>query len=183
MSLRDALLKAGKVSKKQAQQARTTERKKRKQKKGHVLEAEREASRQQLHEQQLAEQAAANRARAKAERQERERHEHAMRIGNLIRAWEAPAPRKAMRAFYYVKRDGRVVRTSVDRQLAMELEYGALAIVEHPATGAPHFVRREGVTRLCEIDDAPIRFYTGPGGPEDELVRPPKRADAPKETP
>ena len=179
MSLRDALLKAGKVSAKAAQEAKTNERKKRKQKKGHVLEAEREAARSELFEKQRAEQAEANRLRAEAARVEREGHERQMRVGNLIRAWERKAPPRAMRAFHFVRSSGAIGQTTVDRQLGMELEYGSVGIVEHPTTGAPHLVAREGIERLLEFAPECLRFYTGPNGPEDALIRPPLRPDSP----
>ncbi len=178
MSLRDALLKAGKVSKKQAQDARTKERKKRRKKKGHVLEAERESEQRARHQAQRAEQVADNRARAEAERVAREQHEHRMRISNLIRAWETTAAPRAARAFHFVRSNGRIGRATVDRRLAMELEFGSVAIVEHPVTGAPHFVRREGIERLRDIDWTPLRFYTGPDGPADECIRPPRRPES-----
>lgn len=177
MSLRDALLKAGKVSAKAAQEAKTNERKKRKKKKGHVLEAEREAARTELFEQQRAEQAEANRVRAEADRLAREAHERQMRIGNLIRAWERKAPPRAMRGFCYVRASGHIGQTTVDRKLGMELEYGSVGIVEHPSTGAPHMLSREGIERLLEVAPDCVRFYTGPGGPEDPLIRPPLRPE------
>jgi uncharacterized protein YaiL (DUF2058 family) len=178
MSFRDALLKAGKVSKKQAQSASTQARKQRKQQKGHVLEAEAEAKRDVIFEKARAEQAEANRIAAEAKRAERERQELLVRMRNLMRSWERkPDPRRATIAFHFVRSSLSIGRIMVDRSSATELEYGALAIVEHPESGEPHLIARDGVTKLMELVGERLRFYTGPEAPDDELVRPPKRPE------
>lgn len=174
MSLRDALLKSGKVSKKDAQKAATAARKERKQKGGHRIEAEVSAEQRARDEARRAEQAEANRERARQLEAERQEHERLMRVRNLITAWgRRPSPR-ASRRWHFVRSNGRIGFVVVDRTLAAELEYGGAAIVEVPEH--PEDVRvvgAEGVKKLAGLAPEVIRFYVGQGGPSDPLVRPP----------
>jgi hypothetical protein len=175
MSLRDALLKAGKVDKKQAQQARTENRKKRKKKGGHRIESEqqvdslaREAERREL-------QSAENRARTEAERVKREREERLMQIVNLIRAWRRRPSRNARRAWHFVRSSGHVGLVVVDAEIAAELEFGSAGIVELPENeGAVEIVGAEGLRKLTELHGPSIRFYVGVGAAADDpLTCPP----------
>lgn len=173
MSLRDALLKAGKVSKKDAQQARTEARKKRKKKKGHVIEAEQRDAAIERDAARRAERDAENRARAEQERQARVAHERDAQIRNLIQAWTRRPNPKARRVWHFVRSNGHIGRTTVDQRIAAELEFGSAAIVELPSDRSEvRIVAVEGVRKLAGLYGEGIRFFLGDGGPSDPLVRP-----------
>ena len=176
MSLRDALLKAGKVSKKQAQQARTEKRKKRKKKGGgHRVEAQANAESLARDAERRLEQRAADKARAEETRLEREAQERRMRINNLIQAWKRRPGRNPRRAWHFVRSNGRIGRIRVDGETAAALEYGTAAIVEPPENeSAPEIVAAEGVRKLIDLHPKGIRFYVGTGAPKDPLTCPPR---------
>lgn len=177
MSLRDALLKAGKVSKQQAQEAATASRKKAKQKGGgHAVEAEARAATEAREAERRAAQAAENKAREEARRAEREQHERRVRVGNLIAAWgRRPSPR-ASRPWHFVRSNGRIGRVLVDSQVAYELEFGAVGIVELPnRPDELRIVASEGIRKLLEAGAPVVRFYVGRDAPDDPLVNPPRR--------
>lgn len=177
MSLRDALLKAGKVSKKHAQQVRTEKRKKRKkQGGGHRVEAQANAEFMARDLARRAEQQTADKARAEAARVERATHERRVRINNLIQAWKRRPPRNARRPWHFVRSNGRIGRIFVDAELAAALEFGTAGIVEPPENEqAPEIVAGEGVRKLTELHPAGVRFYVGPGAAGDPLTCPPPR--------
>ncbi|MCB9519844.1 MAG: DUF2058 family protein [Myxococcales bacterium] len=177
MSLRDALLKAGKVNKGQAQRAAADDRRERRQKGGHAIEAEAQAEQSARDAQRRAEQAEANRARAEAERVAREAAEARMRIANLIRAWTRRPRRDARHAWHFVRSSGRIGRVLVDRELAAELEYGSVGIVELPdAPDSVRLVAAEGIRKLIEVFPSGVRFYVGRDAPADSMICPPPRA-------
>lgn len=178
MSLRDALLKAGKVSKKQAQEAQTAKRKKRKKKKGHVLEAEARDASLARDAERRADQAKENREREEQRRAEREQHERRMRVGNLITAWQRRPNPRASRGFHFVRSDGHIGRITVDGRIAAELEYGAAGIVELPdQPDELRIVAAEGIRKLLDLHLPGIRFYVGRDAPDDPLICPPRRPE------
>jgi uncharacterized protein YaiL (DUF2058 family) len=137
-NLRDKLLKAGLVDKKQKQQADTQERRDKKQKTHEQLAAE-EAERQRQFEAKKAEEAEAQR-RLDAEREaERAKHEAANRIRNICDRWSVrsrgPGDGKRdkggpPRRFYFVKRSRRIGFLVISDLLYDQLLLGALAVVE-----------------------------------------------------
>ena len=176
MSLRDALLKAGKISKKQARHAETETRKSRKKRKGHLVEQDREAAQLARHEERQAKQRAADLERARIAKEEHEAHERQVRIKNLIYRWKRYPARRTSNEFWFVRSDGFIGLMMVDRQSAAELEFGQAGIVEPPGnpTGVL-VVKREGVQKLLEIAPEVVRFYVGEGAPvDDETVCPPR---------
>ena len=177
MSLRDALLKAGKVSKKQAQVAATEKRKKRKKKKGHRVEAEALRAQEQRHASRMSDQADANRERAEAARLEREAHEARMRLKNVIHTWQRKPGRRADRAFHFVRSSGAIGVTRIEGAQAWELQFGGLAIVEHPDDGAPRLVARDAVEKILRLKPGALRFYVGEGAPDDPHICPPLRPE------
>lgn len=177
MSLRDALLKAGKVSKKQAQAASTEKRKKRKKKKGHRLEAEALRAQEARHAAREETRATENRALAEQARRAREAHEARMRLKNVIHQWERKPGQRANRAFHFVRSSGSIGVTRIEGRQAWELQFGALAIVEHPQDASPRLVASDAVEKVIEIAPEALRFYVGAGAPDDPLVHPPLRPD------
>lgn len=176
MSLRDALLKAGKVSKQQAQEARTKKRKKRKKKGGgHRVEADQQAESLARDAERREALASDNRARAEEAQRERERQERLMQIGNLIRAWRRRPKRTASRRWHFVRSSGQIGLITVDSQIAAELEFGSAGIVELPENEqAVEVVASEGLRKLVDIHRPGIRFYVGAGAATDDpLTCPP----------
>ncbi len=181
MSLRDALLKAGKIDKKQAQKARTEKRKKRKKKGGHRLEAEQNAQLLAKDATRRDEQSAQNRALAEKARVARETAEREMRIGNLIQAWRLRSNPKAQRRFHFVRSDGHIGLITVDARVGAEIEFGSAGIIESPSDLLEvHVLAAEGLRKLAEIHPSSVRFYVGTGAPDDPLICPPPRS---RETP
>ncbi|MFT6395697.1 MAG: hypothetical protein ACJAYU_000439 [Bradymonadia bacterium] len=174
MSLRDALLKAGKIDKKQAQKARTDKRKKRKRDGGHRVEAEQNAQQLASEATRREEQTADNLGRAERARIAREQAEREMRIGNLIQAWQRRSNPKAKRRFHFVRVDGHIGFITVDSEIGAELEFGAAGIVVSPSNPSQaHVLASEGLRKLAEVDPTAVRFYLGPGAPDDPLTCPP----------
>lgn len=176
MSLRDALLKAGKVTRQQVQGAAADSRKERKQKGGgHRIEAEAREVALARDAERKAQQAEENRARAARLEAERQEHERLMRIGNLIAAWSRRSSPRAARRWHFVRSNGHIGFVVVDRNLAAELEYGAAGIVELPdRPDAVRVVAGDAVRKLADLHPGGIRFFLGAGGPDDPLVRPPR---------
>lgn len=176
MSLRDALLKAGKVSKQDARKAATEERKKRKRKKGHRIEAEKEAEKQRRHEERLAQQREEDRKRAEREKAEREAQERKVRVKNLSTQWRrTPGNRDNIR-WHFVRSNGSIGFLQVDSRLAAELEHGSAAIIEVPIDDVVRIVSQDGVDAILETMPQCVRFYVGRGAPEDEIICPPALA-------
>ncbi len=178
MSLRDALLKAGKVSKKDAQSVSTETRKKRKKKGGHRLEQEAVAQSIAISEAAKEARDAENRAHVERQRLERKQQERAMQVRNLIQAWTRRSGRRANHVWHFVRSNGHVGRIMVDNEVAAELEFGTAGIIEMPDD--PSSVRvlsRDGIRKLAGIYAEGVRFFVGEGGPSDPLVRPDARPE------
>jgi uncharacterized protein YaiL (DUF2058 family) len=128
-NLRNQLLKAGLVDKKQKVQADTQDRREKKQKGADQLAAEQEAKQRAFAEQQAAE-AEAQRL-AEAQRQaERAQAELSNRVRNICDRWAVRPSRPGQRRFYFVQRSGRIAYLLVSDAVLDQLLVGALAIVE-----------------------------------------------------
>ncbi len=174
MSLRDALLKAGKVSKKDAQKAATDQRRRRKKQKGHRPDADRQAESEKRREARRAKQREADRARAAEARRVFEAHERAVRARNIIQGWRREPGRRRGAPWHFVRSDGHIGVLDLDAELAQEIQYGAAGIIEMP--GDPELVvvvRREGIVKLLEFVPEIVKFYLGVSAPDDDLVNPP----------
>lgn len=142
-NLRNQLLKAGLVDKKQKVQADTQDRRDKKQKGADQLAAEEEAKKRAFAEQQAAE--AEAQRQAEAERQaERSQAELLNRVRNICTRWAVRPTRPGQRRFYFVQRSGRIAYLLVSDAVLDQLLVGALAIVERltpdeveALTGAP----------------------------------------------
>lgn len=142
-NLRNQLLKAGLVDKKQKVQADTQDRREKKQKGADQLAAEEEAKKRAFAEQQAAE--AEAQRQAEAERQaERSQAELLNRVRNICDRWAVRPTRPGQRRFYFVQRSGRIAYLLVSDAVLDQLLVGALAIVERltpdeveALTGAP----------------------------------------------
>jgi uncharacterized protein YaiL (DUF2058 family) len=128
-NLRDKLLKAGLVDKKQKTQADTQDRRDKKQKGAAELAAEEEARQRAFAEKQAAE--AEARRQADLERAaERARHEDRGRVRNICEHWALRKPKPGDRRFYFTRRSGRIGHLMLNDELCEQLRIGALAIIE-----------------------------------------------------
>lgn len=177
-NLRDKLLKAGKVSKKQKRQADHNARKKRQRKgrsQGHLQAQEAEAQRQAIYEAKLAEQRARDQAIEAERRKEREARERLLRIKHIIDYYSVPL-RRGPRTWCFMDRDGLIRRMQVRPADAWRIERGQLAIVQLPDTGpdddvsdAFAVVPRDTALDLWGIDPDTVRFFN-----RDDAEHPPR---------
>ena len=167
--LRDKLLKAGLVDKKQARKARTDERRKKKKnkkgKKGREEPGELDAQRQR-YDQKIEQQAARARDLQQQINAERAQQERLDQIRNLIRTSAEEQILGNDQSFYFVGRDRRIRKLTTKFVIAELLTSGALAIVECDDDPARDYkvVRAAGAERLEELDAARILFWNKPGG-------------------
>lgn len=168
-NLRDKLLKAGVVDKKQKQQADLQDRRDKKQKSHAELAAE-EAERQRQFEERKAQEAEAQR-KLEAEREaQREQHELAYRVRNICDRWSVRQRQKgdkggkgeksAPRRFYFVKRSQHIGYFTVSDQVYDQLLQGALAIVERAVDEDSHvLLPPEPAERVQELAPSAVRFW------------------------
>lgn len=128
-NLRDKLLKAGLVDKKQKTQADTQDRRDKKQKGASELAAEEAAKQRLFAEKQVAE-AEAQRQREAERAAERLGHEARVRVGNICAHWAIRQKRPGQRRFYFARRSGRIGYVLVSDDVVEKLSVGALAIIE-----------------------------------------------------
>lgn len=128
-NLRDKLLKAGVVDKKQKQQADTQDRRDKKQKTADQLAVE-EAERQQAFALQKATEAELARQREAERAEHRQRHEALNRVRNICDRWAVRPLRAGSRRFHFVQRSGRIGHLMVTDAHFDQLLLGALAVVE-----------------------------------------------------
>lgn len=128
-NLRNQLLKAGLVDKKQKVQADTQDRREKKQKGADQLAAEQEAKQRAFEEQKAAEAEAQRQAEA-VRQAERAQAELENRVRSICDRWAVRPTRPGQRRFYYVQRSGRIAYLLVSDAVLDQLLVGALAIVE-----------------------------------------------------
>ena len=128
-NLRDKLLKAGLVDKKQKTQVDTQDRRDKKQKGAAELAAE-EAARQRAFAEKQAAEAEAQRQREAERAAERAAHEARVRVANICAHWAVRQKRPGQRRFYFARRSGAVGYLLVSDELVEKLSVGALAIIE-----------------------------------------------------
>ncbi len=176
-TLRDQLLRAGLVTKKQKEhQERRARKRAKKKRKGHVdaEEAARLAALEEERRRREEEQA----RRVEEERRAREEHERRVQVKNLIARQRPMDVRQGRRRFHYPTRDGRIGWLWMTDTMAHLLEVGEAAIVEDPFGGGDpiRVVDKDTAARLVEVGPDWIRFWNGSeahaglpvGGPEQE---------------
>jgi len=162
-SLRDGLLKAGLVSKKQtAHQERTKRSKRKKRKRGRQADPE-ELRRQRVAKERADEAAAQEAARVAAERARQAAHELRVQVRNLIHRPSGGDPRRGQRGFHFVTRAMRIGRVWVTGAVGGLLERGRAGIAEDPFGGDDryHVLERATIERIIAIDGTWVRFYNG----------------------
>jgi uncharacterized protein len=162
--LRDKLLKAGAIDKKQARKARTEARK---QKKKKIKEARKtDAGPEQEQRARFEARQAEQREQAKQRQDELNRQAELRaqesRIRDLIQAHSIKVrPSKTERPFHYVGPDRRIRRIHVSPDLADQLASGLLAIVETESGGEGYvLVDADGARRLEELAPKRILFWS-----------------------
>ncbi|MBL9045369.1 MAG: DUF2058 family protein [Myxococcales bacterium] len=128
-NLRDKLLKAGLVDKKQKVLADTQDRREKKQRGADELAAA-EAEKQRLFAEKQAQEAEERRQAELAKATERAEREAAHRVRNICDRWAVRVTRPGQRRFYFVQRSGRVGYLWLPDALCDQLCLGALAIIE-----------------------------------------------------
>lgn len=128
-NLRDKLLKAGLVDKKQKQQVDTQDRRDKKQKTVEQL-AQEESERARQFSTQQASEAEANRQREAQRTIDRLQHETWNRVRNICDRWAVRQIKPGLRRFHFVQRSGRIGYLLVNDALYDQLLLGALAVVE-----------------------------------------------------
>lgn len=178
-NLRDKLLKAGLVDKKQKQQADIQDRRDKKQKSHDQLAQEEAARQQEFEARKLAEAEAQRQVEAEREKA-RDAHEQRNRVRNICDSWSvrsrgkpagggAPGPRR----FYYVKRSRHIGHLVVNDLILDQLLLGALAIVERaPDEETYVLLPPEPAERVFEIDADAIRFWARKASPIGFLADP-----------
>lgn len=132
-NLRDKLLKAGLVDKKQKVLADTQDRREKKQRGADELAAA-EAEKQRLFAEKQAQEAEERRQAELAKATERAEREAAHRVRNICDRWAVRVNRPGQRRFYFVQRSGRVGYLWLPEALCDQLCLGALAIIERLPT-------------------------------------------------
>lgn len=164
-NLRDKLLKAGKVSKKQKRNADQQQRQRRtkRKKKGPSTE-ETDAQRDAIYHAKLAEQQARDRALEEERRKEREAREAVLRSRHIIDYYGLNL-RPGKRRWHFVASDHHIKYIDIRDSDAWMLEEGRMAIVERiddqRENDAETFqvVPRETAEVLWEMNDAYVRFW------------------------
>lgn len=162
-SLKDGLLRAGLVSKKQTVHAERTQRAKRTKRK-RAGEVDPELLRQQAAREERALRLAAEEAARVAKRHvERAEHERRVQVHNLVRRPKGGDTRPGQRAFHFLQRGGRIGRLWVTGAVGGLLDSGHAAVLEDPFEGDDRFqiVDRDAAERVLRIDPTWVRFYNG----------------------
>lgn len=159
-SLKDQLLKAKLVSKKQVRKAEHEQRQKRKELGREGIEQERARLRAELEEKERL-------RKEEQQHQERLRREEELargglqRIRSLVSGSDLGRVGAGPNAFYYKAADGRIPRVEISGAMAEQLEAGRAAVVELPGDPAPevYIVPREVADQVQRIDPGVIRFW------------------------
>jgi uncharacterized protein YaiL (DUF2058 family) len=161
-NLRDQLLKAGVITKKQKRQTEQEKRRERKQhNKGHLDDVI-QAQQRQAYEAKLEAQRAADQRRAAAQRAQQEAREKRLQVRHIIDYWKVPEEPAGSRRWYFTTRHNTIQYLYVTEPLAMQLDTGALAIIERPdeADVSYALVDHEAAALIASIDPQWVRFYS-----------------------
>lgn len=156
MSLKDELLKAKVISKKEVNKIEHEQRVERK-KIGAEAIKQQEIERHQEIEKKMQEQRQQNREIAKQQTQEKQ----GLRAEEIVKAGQIDE--HGNRKFYFVARNCKIPHLSISDTMAEKIERGAVAIVEMPSTNGGlaefYIVNRQSAERLLEIDANLVRVF------------------------
>ncbi len=161
-NLRDKLMKAGKVSKRQKRAADQGARQRRTRVKGHKQAEAAQAKQEAVYAEQLEKQRVADQALEAVRRAEREEKERHLRAKHLIEYY-GRFPLRGRRRWFFMARNGTVQWLDVREDTTYLLERGDLAVVE-PVTikeeDEPEYqvIPRDAANKLWDIDPEYVRF-------------------------
>ncbi len=169
--LRDKLLNAGLVDKKQARKAKTEKRRKKKKKKKKGHEAPQLDDQRQRYEQRMEEQATQTRDLQQKLNEQQAERELLHRIRDLIKSGAEKKVRGNDRAVHFVGRDRRIRKLTTSHEVADLLGSGALAVVEREDDPARDYavVNAEAAERIEALDATRVLFWNKPGGGDGDL--------------
>ncbi|MEW6744101.1 MAG: DUF2058 family protein [Planctomycetota bacterium] len=158
--LRDELIKAGLLGKKDQKRLEHEERVKKITVGREAVQAQEEQRRHELQRQQAEKKEADRRLEVDRRRKQDAREEKA-RVRDLVRSQLVREGLRGPRRFHFVTREGFVPFLSVDPQIARRLEAGELAIVEVPGeTDTFGVVPAAAALELRKVDGEAVRFFT-----------------------
>ncbi len=167
-NLRDKLLKAGKVNKKQRRRAEHQQRQKKRKGKA-AAPQETEAKRKELYEAKLREQRERDQALEAERNHQRMLKERDLRVRYVVDHYAVTRKRRSRNhrnRWFYMARDHKIFHMDLTDEEAAGLEYGRHAIVERPGgkgDNAFAIVERHAADLIWDIDDAYVRFYNRRG--------------------
>ena len=158
--LREKLLKAGVVDKKQVRQAKHQERVKRKEKGREMMEQEKKDRDAELEDRMEA-------TRQEDREREGERQEESNNqdpVAQLLEIAQAGAVREGLfgnRRFHFVTRKGLIPFLEMSDDLAKRIELGGAAIAELPGEDVEKYIviTVQAAARMKEIDPESVRFW------------------------
>ncbi|MCB9556258.1 MAG: DUF2058 family protein [Deltaproteobacteria bacterium] len=164
-NLRDKLLKAKAVGKKQARAAKTAARREKKQAGSPVGDAE-ELQRRQAYEAKLREEAAAARALQTERNAAEQRRAHQERVNNIIARHALPEIEQGEQRFFIVGPDKRLCRLYTSPRIVAQLSDGQLAAVAAPFDGRRAFrlIDAETAARIEALAPERLLFWNKDGG-------------------
>ncbi len=157
MSLKEELLKAKLINKKQLKQIEHEQRLERKQLGKEGLQ-EKETARAQEIDQKREEQRKRDQELAQQQKEVRSEKEKAARIQEAIQTGKVEEQYTGTRKFYFVAQDGKIPFFLLNDKTAEKLERGAIAIVEYPAREFV-LVHKSSAEKLRNLDENIVRFY------------------------
>jgi len=163
-SLKDQLLKAKLVSKKQVRKAEHEQRQKRKELGREGLEQEKARRRAEQEEKELLRKEEQQRQEERRREEERARG-GLQRVRSLVTGSDLSRFGAGPNPFHYQAADGSLPRVEVSGTMAERLEAGRAAIVELPGDPAPevYIVPLEVADQVQRIEPAFIRFWNRDG--------------------
>lgn len=168
--LRDKLLNAGLVSKKQARKSKTDKRRKKKQK-GRKRAAAELDEQQQRYQQKMEQQAAEARQRQEQINLQRAARERLHQIRDLIRGNALRRFLGDAQSFHFVGPDRRIRKLSTTHEIAQRIVAGSLAVVHCDDDPRRDYTLIEATAaqQLEQLDPGRILFWNKPGSDSGDL--------------
>lgn len=168
--LRNKLLKAGLVDKKQARKSKTDQRRARKKKGARVVKQEQQ-QRQEQYQQKKEQQAVEARARQQELNQARAAEELEHQVNDLIQANTVQRWGGKGRPFYFIGQRRRVLRITPSFEVADQLVRGQLAIVTQAEQDGRDFciIAASAAQRVEQLAPGRLLFWNKPGQGQGDL--------------
>jgi len=159
-SLRDELLKAKIITKKQAKKAKLKDRLEKKKLSLDEIEVTKRRKQEEFERSRL-ETAEINRKQAKKDKTNQSEKERVSRLRNIILNAEIFKDVHGPRRFYFIASDSKIPCKEISVGISKDLEQGNAAIVETPGETREVFriITREGAMKLQQEGNEFIRFF------------------------